>query len=183
MVEARQDDGQFLLALNEIFVGHRSHQSARYSIAFGAAQERQSSSGVVVSTGTGASGWARSIHSALKKAPALPAALSGARCSSCARHGRAFSTGTSITSGAMPPENHSPLVSEMNSDGVVFGDGIESDHLAFEWGRTVSIRVSDVACASWAGDRRTPARQRVPAVTARPSSRPPRPAAARWGSS
>ena len=32
MVEAELDDGQKLLALNEIFIGHRSHQSARYDI-------------------------------------------------------------------------------------------------------------------------------------------------------
>lgn len=62
MVEARLDDVQRLLALNEIFLGHRTHQSARYRIAVEGANERHSSSGVVVATGTGATGWARSIH-------------------------------------------------------------------------------------------------------------------------
>lgn len=33
MIQAKLDDGQELLALNEVFVGHASHQSARYSIA------------------------------------------------------------------------------------------------------------------------------------------------------
>jgi len=32
MVEAVLDDGQRVLALNEVFLGHRSHQSARYLI-------------------------------------------------------------------------------------------------------------------------------------------------------
>jgi hypothetical protein len=32
MVEARLDDGQRLLALNEVFIGHRTHQSARYRV-------------------------------------------------------------------------------------------------------------------------------------------------------
>ena len=45
MVRARLDDGQELLALNEIFVGHRTHQSARYTLALGGRAERQSSSG------------------------------------------------------------------------------------------------------------------------------------------
>ena len=62
MVEASLDDGQRLLALNEVFVGHASHQSARYRVTFGEAAERQSSSGVIVATGTGATGWARSVH-------------------------------------------------------------------------------------------------------------------------
>ena len=35
MVEAVLDDGQSLLALNEVFIGHQSHQSARYRIAWG----------------------------------------------------------------------------------------------------------------------------------------------------
>jgi hypothetical protein len=34
MVAAKLDDGQTLTALNEIFVGHVSHQSARYTIAW-----------------------------------------------------------------------------------------------------------------------------------------------------
>ncbi len=33
MVRAELDDGQSLLALNEVFVGHASHQTARYTIA------------------------------------------------------------------------------------------------------------------------------------------------------
>ena len=61
MARATLETGESLDALNEIFLGHRSHQSARYIIAAGEAQERQSSSGVIVSTGTGSTGWARSI--------------------------------------------------------------------------------------------------------------------------
>ncbi|HXU69484.1 MAG TPA: hypothetical protein VN947_09145, partial [Polyangia bacterium] len=64
MVRARLGDGQTLVALNEIFVGHRSHQSAIYEIALGDRSERQSSSGLIVSSGTGATGWARSIMEA-----------------------------------------------------------------------------------------------------------------------
>ncbi len=61
MAEARLDDGQSLLALNEIFVGHRSHQSARYRLERDGEVEEQSSSGIIVATGTGATGWARSM--------------------------------------------------------------------------------------------------------------------------
>lgn len=69
MVEARTDDGQRLLALNEIFVGHRTHQSARYTMRWNSEEERQSSSGVVIATGTGATGWMRSIMLARGRDP------------------------------------------------------------------------------------------------------------------
>jgi hypothetical protein len=63
MVRAVVDDGQRLTALNEVFVGHPTQQFARYRIALdGGASERQSSSGVLAGTGTGASGWLRSCH-------------------------------------------------------------------------------------------------------------------------
>ena len=45
-----------------MFVGHASHQSARYRLRVGDRTERQSSSGMIVATGTGATGWAASIH-------------------------------------------------------------------------------------------------------------------------
>ena len=47
MASAALDDGQTLLALNELFVGHRTHQSARYTLSHGPETERQSSSGVI----------------------------------------------------------------------------------------------------------------------------------------
>ena len=61
MVQADTDDGQRLLALNEIYIGHSSHQTARYSLTLpGGPGEAQASSGVIVGTGTGATGWCRS---------------------------------------------------------------------------------------------------------------------------
>lgn len=72
MAEAVLDDGQRLLALNEVFVGHCSHQSARYRLSLARQDERQSSSGIVVATGTGATGWARSISRERREGVKLP---------------------------------------------------------------------------------------------------------------
>lgn len=58
MVAASSDDGQFIEALNEVFIGQPSHQSARYEIRSGNRVERQSSSGIIVCTGTGRPGGA-----------------------------------------------------------------------------------------------------------------------------
>ena len=89
-----------LLALNEIFVGHRTHQSARYRIACGGgSEEAQCSSGVIVATGTGATGWARSIarqrQAPLRAARAhrAPAGVLRARAVSQRRHRHRHRTG------------------------------------------------------------------------------------------
>jgi NAD kinase len=72
MVEASLDDGQSLVALNELYLGHRTHQSSRYRLALGATEERQSSSGLIVATGTGATGWCLSIARSVGATEILP---------------------------------------------------------------------------------------------------------------
>jgi NAD kinase len=61
MAEAKLNTGETLSAVNDLFIGPRSHTSARYSIRIGDRSENQSSSGIIVSTGLGSSGWLRSI--------------------------------------------------------------------------------------------------------------------------
>src|SRR5262249_15439143 len=53
MAKAALGDGQVLYAVNDLFIGPRSHVSARYEIGLGAQHEIQSSSGIIVSTGLG----------------------------------------------------------------------------------------------------------------------------------
>jgi NAD kinase len=141
MVEGILDDGQKLLGLNEIFVGHRSHQSARYDIEIGGKREAQSSSGLVVSSGTGATGWARSLmesmHVRLALKPDEEALAFFVR--------EAFpsvATGTSIRSGKFNSANPIRVTSRMNEGGVVFADGVEQDHLGFDWGRMIQVSIS-----------------------------------------
>lgn len=141
MAMATLDTGQALLALNEIFIGHRSHQSARYEIAVGGKQERQSSSGVIVSTGTGATGWARSImtatHRAVKLAPTQPTLGYFVR-----EPWPSVATGASITAGSLAHRQELTITSQMNDGGVIFADGIEPDRLEFGWGRRATIAVA-----------------------------------------
>lgn len=61
MAQAKLNDGQTLLAVNDLFLGTRSHGSARYVIHSGSQQERHSSSGVIISTGLGSTGWLKSL--------------------------------------------------------------------------------------------------------------------------
>jgi hypothetical protein len=144
MVSVELDDGQSLLALNELFLGHPRHQSARYRIAIGASgrTERHSSSGVVVTTGTGASGWARSI--ARERGPGCPAlpAPADPRLAFFVREAWPSPiTGTELTAGLIEAGETLEITSELD-EGVIFGDGIEDDRLDFRWGLRARIRVS-----------------------------------------
>jgi len=139
MVEARLADGQRLVALNEVFLGHRTHQSARYRITYGEHGERQSSSGVIVTTGTGASGWARSITARREGAPPLPAPVDPALAFFVREAWPSVRSGTTVTDGVVAPGGRLALTSEMNEGGTVFGDGIEQDRLEWHYGLTVEV--------------------------------------------
>jgi hypothetical protein len=142
MVEARLDDGQRLLALNEIYVGHASHQSSRYTVRCGEMHEHQSSSGLIVATGTGASGWARSIAAERHTSLALPAPGDERLVFFVREAWPSVGTGTSLTEGVIAPPMHVDVISEMDDGGVVFGDGIESDRLHLGWGQTLTAGVA-----------------------------------------
>ncbi|MGW6264182.1 hypothetical protein [Cellulosimicrobium funkei] len=141
MVRADLDDGQHLTALNEVFVGHPSHQSARYTLRCGAGEERQSSSGVLVATGTGATGWWASLaHD-----------RGGRRAPGRTEHRLGWfvreawpspATGVSLTEGVV--EEGADVALTVASDRlVVFGDGVEDDRLVASWGQTVTVRTAD----------------------------------------
>lgn len=61
MAQASLNDGQSLLAVNDLFIGQSSHVSARYTLNWRGQSEDQSSSGIIVSTGAGSTGWLRSV--------------------------------------------------------------------------------------------------------------------------
>ncbi len=133
MVEATLEDGQTLLALNEIFVGHHSHQSARYELCVGDRREMQSSSGIIVSSGTGATGWARSIMESTRQRIAL-APEERAVAFFVREPFPSVSTGTTLRAGKLAADDGMTVVSRMNEGGTIFADGIEQDHLNFDWG-------------------------------------------------
>jgi len=139
MVEAHLDDGQQLLALNEVFVGHTSHQSARYRLNWDDREERQSSSGLIVSSGTGATGWARSIHQERQSGLRLPDPTEPALAFFVREAWPSLASGTELTEGRIEGQAHLEVISEMDQGGVAFGDGIEADHVELLWGQQLTI--------------------------------------------
>ena len=131
--------GLGLTALNEIYLGSPSHQSARYVLTLPDGRtESQSSSGVLAGTGTGATGWllsvARERHSALPLPP--PTAR---RLGWFVREAwPSPSTGADLTEGLVD-ENQSLTIQVRSESLVLFGDGMEADRVTLAWGQTVAI--------------------------------------------
>jgi hypothetical protein len=156
MAETRLSDGQILLGFNDLFIGARSHVSARYDIAQGGRWESQSSSGIIVSTGAGSTGWLQSIYAG---AAGVVEALGG-QVIKPVNGGRlpwdtdtlvyavrepfpSKVTGTRMSFGTISKEQPLILTSHMPDNGVIFSDGIEADYLQFNSGSVATIGISD----------------------------------------
>jgi len=142
MVEVTLDDGQYLTALNELFIGHRSHQSARYKIRFDLQEERHSSSGVIVSSGTGSTGWASSIKRERGRNFHLPSPSDSTLAFFIREAWQSRWSQANLTEGCIHDHQFIEIVSEMDGGGVIFGDGIEEDRLEFPWGAKAMVMKS-----------------------------------------
>jgi len=141
MVVATLDDGQRLAGLNEVYIGHSSHQSSRYLISVPQGGERHSSSGVVVGTGTGATGWCISIAGERGKAQDLPAPEDPRLCWFVREAWPSPATGVTRTAGLLGPGEELSLTCESERL-VAFADGVESDHLVLSWGQRIRVSLA-----------------------------------------
>lgn len=163
MAKAELNDGQTLHAVNDLFIGARTHVSARYRLRFGQQEESQSSSGIIVSTGAGSTGWLRSvvtgaagITEAFQPRPdavqdAVQPLRDAYRFDYQAEELRfsvrePFISRTSsaqLVFGRLAKGESLDVVSQMPQNGVIFSDGIETDFLKFDSGTSARISVAD----------------------------------------
>jgi NAD kinase len=144
MVRITTDDGQVLRGLNEIFVGHRSHQSARYTIRTpDGTEERHSSSGVLVGTGTGSTGWCRSVWAERRSSLRLPEPTEERLVWFVREAWPSPVTGTELTEGVLGA-GESLSIASTTDRLVAFADGIETDAVELRWGRSCSIGLAEV---------------------------------------
>jgi hypothetical protein len=143
MVVAQLDDGQELYGLNEVYVGHPGHQSARYVLTTARGdRERQSSSGLIAGTGTGATGWCASIARDRAGAPPAPAPGDPALCWFVREAWPSPATGVEQVTGLLTGDDRLELTSESERL-VAFADGLESDALELSWGQRIRIGVAE----------------------------------------
>jgi NAD kinase len=173
MAKAALNNGQTLYGVNDLFIGPKTHTSARYLIRIGEASETQSSSGVIVSTGMGSTGWLKSL---LTGAAAITqSAGSGRRTTEdlfaakntkgngkvrlnvkteFARDANYLfytvrepfptkTTGASLVFGRVTIETPLILESRMAENGVIFSDGMEKDFLEFNSGTQAVIGIAE----------------------------------------
>ncbi|MEO8095317.1 MAG: hypothetical protein ABI632_10330 [Pseudolysinimonas sp.] len=143
MVQATLDDGQTLIALNDVYLGDPGHQSSRYTLTVpDRGSERQSSSGIIVGTGTGSTGWSASIASDRTLPEVLPEAESTVLSWFVREAWPSQATGTDLSFGDLTDGEQLELVAESELL-VAFGDGIERDRLSVGWGQLLRVGVSD----------------------------------------
>ncbi|MFJ4863305.1 hypothetical protein [Streptomyces sp. NPDC088748] len=144
MVEAVADDTQRLLALNEIYLGSPGHQTARYRLGSDGENgpgEAQASSGVLVGTGTGATGWLRSLWLERGSRAGLPAPCDRRLLWFVREAWPSPTTGTTKVAGELGQGQGLQLTVESDRM-VVFGDGMESDALELTWGQSVRLGIA-----------------------------------------
>jgi len=152
MAEARLRDGQRLLGFNDLFVGARTHVSARYGISYNGRRENHSSSGLIISTGAGSTGW---ISSVFNQTSGILAFLGGSPVTPIHMNWEeerllflvrepflSRSSQAAIVAGNISSEKSLTVESQMPVDGVIFSDGVAADHLNFNSGAIASIGVA-----------------------------------------
>jgi NAD kinase len=154
MAEARLSDGQSLRAVNDLFIGPKSHTSALYELSYQGKTEFQSSSGLIVSTGLGSTAWLKSVVTgSLAIASSLGAGRPGTEYTPIAWDSpelafavrEPFPSRTSSTSlvyGHVQADQPLRIRSRMPESGIIFSDGIEADFLRFTAGMEATVSVA-----------------------------------------
>lgn len=153
MAEASMNDGQKLLAFNDFFIGPSSHTSARYKIRYKGFEESHSSSGIIVSTGAGATGW---LSSLINMSNGIVSTFNNGQNDLSISLDwednelvfivrepfKSKYSQANLTAGLISEQNILKIESLMPSNGVIFSDGIETDFLKFNSGAIVEIGIA-----------------------------------------
>ncbi|EMI52448.1 hypothetical protein RSSM_06160 [Rhodopirellula sallentina SM41] len=146
-------DGQSMLAFNDFFVGRSSHVSSRYVLYSDGKSETHSSSGVIISTGAGSTGWLSSVYHMTRgvgrrmgvpfdSPPQIPW-NTDALCWVVREPFLSCDSQVDLVTGEIRTDKPLRLESLMPEGGVIFSDGIESDFLTFNSGTIAEFRIAE----------------------------------------
>jgi NAD kinase len=154
MAQASTSDGQTILGFNDLFIGPSSHTSARYKINYRNSSEEQSSSGLLVSTGAGSTGWLSSVVNMTNGFYSTFQPTEGSvhfdidweddrlifvvREPFLSKHSQ-----VGIAAGIVTNDLPLSIESHMPFNGVIFSDGIESDFIQFNAGCKVQVTLAN----------------------------------------
>jgi hypothetical protein len=152
LAEVNTNDGQRMLAFNDFFIGAASHVSARYTLEVDGRSESQSSSGVLVSTGAGSTGWLSSLFNMTAgfcrfgggdepDAVAMP--WNDRRLMWAVREPfRSKHSSADLVAGLLTDGDELVIGSQMPQQGVIFSDGVEADFVEFNSGSIARVSAS-----------------------------------------
>lgn len=159
LAEAKLQDGQTLLGFNDLFIGSASHVSARYQISVANTAESQSSSGILVSTGAGSTGWLSSVRNMVRAIATFDRSMKHVRVPDPTPEPIAWeerslrwlvrepfvsrTSSANLVVGVLEERDEIVIESKMPENGVIFSDGVEQDYLPFNSGTIARIRVAE----------------------------------------
>ncbi len=155
LAKATTNDGQTLFATNDFMIGRRDTISSRYTlVAPDDVSERQSSSGILISTGVGSSGWMMSLMTGARAVTGacgglevpfawdVPYLLFAVREPFPSKY-----TKTTRVVGRIGRGEELRVVSEMSEGGAIFSDGVPEDAIEFNAGTIVTVMVAEKSAA------------------------------------
>lgn len=152
LAEVVTNDGQKMLAFNDLFIGCKTHVSARYKLSVGGQSEAHSSSGLLVSTGAGATGWFSSVCNMVEGIslfsgehvrPESYLQWDTRRLLWVVREPfKSKVTGSGLVAGVLEEGSEIVIESMMPTNGAIFSDGIEADSLEFNSGTIAYVKVA-----------------------------------------
>ncbi|MCE9596480.1 MAG: NAD+ kinase [Spirochaetia bacterium] len=154
MARVDLNDGQHLYAFNDLFLGPKTHISARYTIHIGEKSERQMSSGILVSTPAGSTGWFSSLLNQTRGLSRFGGAAIDMPVRSRQWEDRELTfavrepfaskwSGVEMVAGTIKEKESISVESHMAENGVIFSDGMEQDFLTFNSGATATVGIAE----------------------------------------
>lgn len=156
IAHVKLNDGQEMYGVNDIFIGPKNQLSFRYCLQQSGISENQCSSGIIVSTGAGSTGWFKSIVAGARTIVACLDKLDTKKHQDsrfswnadylyfCVREPfQSKTSGINYIFGKISKDKPLYITSQTPQGAIIFSDGIEKDFLEFGSGKVACINLAN----------------------------------------